>query len=191
MCIFSILFRFLIRKTREREKKKYCAIIYVCHSVGGVASAAAIALDVVDHGCFGFSLILPNDLYWFFGSCSSTNSRWCSTGQRPKTINKYKNKSTAVDSANVENVLFIFCEPKTHTHTDSQERDGAWHCGADIGTQMNTKNAHTHMPNKEQIQQKHINSPAICCDCTSRPIKQIYFTINNKSLKIFSICAII
>lgn len=127
MCILAIFHsHFLIR--RRAQRLFMSAWVFFC-----CLTADTVGGAVVDHGCFGFSLILLTICIDFLVRAPVANG-WCSThGQRPKTINKYKNKSTAIESANVSNVLFIFCEPKTESRTKGELNEmercycGAWH----------------------------------------------------------------
>lgn len=160
----------------------------------GVPATAAVAV-VDDQGALVLASFCQRFVLIFCFVLQLQMDDGAAHGQRPKTINKYKNKSTAIESASIENVLFIFCEPKNR---ESRERENknemGWmkHCEkySKYSTQIRKSGAlslylfHIH-------KHTHWNPANIRCDCTSRPIKQIYFTINNKSLKIFSICAII
>lgn len=97
---------------RERKKK---AIIYVCHFI-----------------CFGFSLISPTICidFSFATSCNpqSLFLDWIytyNTKRRDtikKNMRKKSKKALPLSRQNVNNILFIFCEPK------KQYQVGRFHC---------------------------------------------------------------
>lgn len=134
MCIFAVLSHFLIQNT---------AIIYVClfFFLAALMLILLLLLLMMIMGalvlasfCQRFVLIFRFVLQLQNGEmvCSSKHH-----GQRPKTINKYKNKSTAIESAKrCECFIYILWTEKRASESEWERWNRGskiWccHCGAE------------------------------------------------------------